>query len=41
MTAKKKIKDSVPLPRNSLCMRNYNEIQAYMHATCSYVHCPN
>lgn len=27
-----KIKDSVPLPRSSLGIRNYNEIQAYTHA---------
>lgn len=30
-----KIKDSVPLPRTSLCIRSYNEIETYMHATCS------
>lgn len=29
-----KIKVSVPLPKNSLCIRNYNDIQAYMHAAC-------
>lgn len=36
-----KIEDSVPLPKSSLCIRNYNETQAHMHATHPQVHRSN